>query len=133
MTLAILLSVPGRVQFGVCCTGSTSEAEEEVDAFAVVVAGKHFETAAARSFMELVLRCVFKFFVLFGVLWGKFIAGLSGEASWRGLLEYSTTTTVTDNDLEEEEEAKFEDATDDIHDDESLGLLPIEEGANVFI
>ena len=70
----------------------------------------------------------------FVVLWGKFIAGLSGEASWRGLLgEYSTTTTVTDDDLEEEEEAKFEDATDDIHDDESLGLLPIEEGANVFI
>ena len=40
---------------------------------------------------------------------------------------------VTDDDLGEEEEAEFEDATDDIHDDESLGLLPIEEGANVFI
>ena len=96
MTLAILLSVPGRVQFGVCCTGSTSEAEEELDAFAVVVAGKHFETAAARSFMELVLRCVFKFFVLFGVLWGKFIAGLSGEASWRGLPMWVLITSQCD-------------------------------------
>ena len=55
LTLSILLSVPGRVKFGECCTGSASEAEEEVDALAVVVAEKHFETAAARSFMELVL------------------------------------------------------------------------------
>ena len=55
MTLSILLSVPGRVKFGECFTGSASEAEEEVDALAVVVAEKHFETAAARSFMELVL------------------------------------------------------------------------------
>ena len=55
LTLSILLSVPGRVQLGECFTGSASEAEEEVDALAVVVAEKHFETAAARSFMELVL------------------------------------------------------------------------------
>ena len=55
LTLSILLSVPGRVKFGECCTGSASEAEEEVDALAVVVAEKHFETAAARSFSELVL------------------------------------------------------------------------------
>ena len=56
LTLSILLSVPGRVKFRECCTGSASEAEEEVDALALVVAEKHFETAAARSFMELVLR-----------------------------------------------------------------------------
>ena len=79
--LAILLLVPGGVQLGECFTGSASEIEEEVDTLAVVVAEKHCETAAARSFMELVLRWGFKF-ACFVVLWGKFIAGLSGEASW---------------------------------------------------
>ena len=37
---------------------------------------------------------------------------------------------VTEDDLDEEEEAEFEDATDDLH-DESLGLPPHEEGANI--
>ena len=37
---------------------------------------------------------------------------------------------VTEDDLDEEEEAKGEDVTDDLH-DESLGLPPNEEGANV--
>ena len=36
---------------------------------------------------------------------------------------------VTEGELVEEEEAEVEDVTDDLH-DESLGLLPIEEGAN---
>ena len=45
--------------------------------------------------------------------------GMKGEVS-----------EVTEGDMDEEEEAEFEDATDDIH-DESLGLPPHEEGANV--
>ena len=52
--------------------------------------------------------------------------GENGNEGMKGVV-----SEVTDDDLEEEEEAEFEDATDDIHDDESLGLLPIEEGANV--
>ena len=69
LTLAILLSVPGRVQLGECFTGSASEIEEEGDTLAVVVAEKHCETAAARSFMELGLSWVVSLLVLlcFGV------------------------------------------------------------------
>ena len=84
----------------------------------------------------------------FVVLWGKFIAGLSGEASWRGLLgEYSTTTTVscgetgddgmdgvvsevTTGELIEEEEAEVDKAVDVSC--ESLVLLPPKEGANEY-
>ena len=35
-------------------------------------------------------------FACCGVLWGEFIAGLSGEASWKGLLGESSTQWLPD-------------------------------------